>query len=61
MFQGVDYYGIEADLGSEARMIRDAVRQLVDREFLPVVRDHYRAGTFPLAIVPKLGEMGLLG
>ncbi|HEU5359959.1 MAG TPA: acyl-CoA dehydrogenase family protein [Candidatus Deferrimicrobiaceae bacterium] len=61
MFQGVDYYGIEGDLGSEARMIRDAVRQFVDREFLPFVRDHYRAGTFPLAIVPKLGEMGLLG
>jgi len=61
MFQGLDYYGIEGDLGSEACMIRDAVRQFVDREFLPVVRDHYRAGTFPLAIVPKLGEMGLLG
>ncbi len=61
MFQGGDYYGIEGDLGSEARMIRDAVRQFVDREFLPFVRDHYRAGTFPLAIVPKLGEMGLLG
>ncbi|UCD48049.1 MAG: acyl-CoA dehydrogenase family protein [Deltaproteobacteria bacterium] len=60
-FQGLDYYGIEGDLKSEARMIRDTVRQFVDREFLPVVRDHYRAGTFPLAIVPKLGEMGLLG
>jgi len=61
MFQGVDYYGIESDLGSEARMIRDSVRQFVEREFLPVVRDHFRAGTFPLEIVPKLGKMGLLG
>ena len=61
MFQGVDYYDIERDLGSEARMIRDSVRAFVDREFLPVVRDHFRAGTFPLDVVPKLGEMGLLG
>ena len=61
MFKGIDYYGIEGDLSGESRMIRDAVRQFVDREFLPIVRDHYRAGTFPLHLVPKLGEMGLLG
>lgn len=61
MFKGIDYYGIEGDLSGESRMIRDAVRQFVDREFLPFVRDHYRAGTFPLHLVPKLGEMGLLG
>ena len=61
MFKGIDYYGIEGDLSGESRMIRDAVRQFVDREFLPLVRDHYRAGTFPLHLVPKLGEMGLLG
>jgi len=61
MFKGIDYYGIEGDLSGESRMIRDAVRQFVDREFLPCVRDHYRAGTFPLHLVPKLGEMGLLG
>ena len=61
MYKGIDYYGIEGDLCGESRMIRDAVRQFVDREFLPIVRDHYRAGTFPLHLIPKLGEMGLLG
>jgi len=61
MFKGIDYYGIEGDLSGESRMIRDAVRKFVDREFLPIVRDHYRAGTFPLHLIPKLGEMGLLG
>lgn len=61
MFQGIDYYDLEESLSSEARMIRDSVRGFVEKEFLPIVRDHYRAGTFPKEIIPTLGEMGLLG
>jgi len=61
MFKGIDYYDLESGLSSEARMIRDSVRDFVDREFLPIVRDHYRAGGFPQHIIPMLGEMGLLG
>jgi glutaryl-CoA dehydrogenase len=61
MFNGIDYYDVEGDLSQEARMIRDAVRGFVEKEFLPIVRDHYRAGEFPRHIVPMLGEMGLLG
>jgi glutaryl-CoA dehydrogenase len=61
MSHGIDYYDIESELSGEARMARDTVRAFVEREFLPVVRDHYRAGTFPLHLFPKLGELGLLG
>jgi len=61
MFKGIDYYGLESGFSSEARMIRDSVRDFVDKEFLPIVRDHYRAGGFPTHIIPMLGEMGLLG
>jgi alkylation response protein AidB-like acyl-CoA dehydrogenase len=57
----LDYYDIEGDLSSEERMVRDTVRKFVAGEFLPLVRDHFRAGTFPLACIPKLGAMGLLG
>ncbi|MGE5246703.1 MAG: acyl-CoA dehydrogenase family protein [Verrucomicrobiota bacterium] len=61
MFNGIDYYDVESDLSQEARMIRDAVRGFVEKEFLPIVRDHYRAGGFPKHLIPMLGEMGLLG
>ena len=57
----LDYYDIERDLSSEERMTRDTVRKFVANEFLPVVREHFRAGTFPLDFIPKLGELGLLG
>src|SRR5207247_11132656 len=33
----------------------------VETEFLPVVTEHHRAGTFPLELIPKLGELGVFG
>ena len=60
-FRGVDYYGIEALLGEEERMVRDAVRDWVEAEFLPIIQTHHREGTFPTHLIPKLGEMGIFG
>ncbi|HEV8309048.1 MAG TPA: acyl-CoA dehydrogenase family protein [Methylomirabilota bacterium] len=60
-FRGVDYYAIESLFSEEERMVRDAVRDWVEAEFLPVVPEHHRAGTFPMELVPKLGELGVFG
>src|SRR5438874_13277711 len=60
-FRGVDYYEIEDLLSEEERMIRDAVRDWVESEFLPLITDHHRAGTFPVELIPKLGELGVFG
>src|SRR5213083_282393 len=60
-FRGVDYYGIEGLLSEEERMIRDAVRDWVEAEFLPIVPEHHRAGTFPMTLIPQLGELGVFG
>src|SRR5437762_11612203 len=60
-FRGVDYYGIENLLSEEERMIRDAIRDWVETEFLPLVTEHHRAGTFPVQLLPKLGELGVFG
>src|SRR5260221_14133055 len=57
----VDYYDVESDLSSEERMTRDTVRKFVANEFLPGIREHFRMGTFPVACIPRLGELGLLG
>jgi len=58
---GIDYYNLESDLSSEERLMRDTVRKFVTNEFLPIVREHFRAGTFPVSLIPQLGELGLLG
>src|SRR5256712_12146025 len=60
-FRGVDYYGIETLLSEDERMIRDAVRDWVEAEFIPIVPEPHRAGTFPVSLIPRLGELGVFG
>jgi glutaryl-CoA dehydrogenase len=60
-FEGVDFYNIDQHLSDEERMVRDLVRKWVDAEVLPIIEDHCRAGTFPMHVIPQIGEMGLLG
>jgi glutaryl-CoA dehydrogenase len=60
-FRGVDYYGIDDLLSEEERMVRDAVRDWVEAEFLPIVTEHHRAGTFPVDLIPRLGALGVFG
>ena len=42
-------------------MITQTVRQFVSEQFMPVVAGHHRSGTFPMDIIPRLGDMGALG
>lgn len=60
-YRGVDFYQFEASLGDEERSVRDTVRAFVDQRFLPRVREHHAAGTFPAGLARELGELGLLG
>jgi glutaryl-CoA dehydrogenase len=60
-FRGVDYYDLDGLLSEDERMIRDTVRDWVESEFLPLVIDAHRHGTFPAHLIPKLGEMGVFG
>ena len=61
MFKGLDYYDIDSVLSPEARLVRDTARAFVEREVLPIIRDHYRAGTFPGHLVPRMAELGMFG
>ena len=60
-FTGVDLYNIDAQLSEEERAVRDLVRSWVDDRIIPIIEQHCRAGTFPMHLVPEIGEMGLLG
>jgi len=60
-YQGVDFYQFSRNLSDEERSVRDTVRQFVDRRFMPLVRQHFKAGTFPTELIPELGSLGLLG
>jgi glutaryl-CoA dehydrogenase len=61
-FTGLDFLRLEEELSHEERMARDAVREFVSKEFLPVVQEHVRQdGSFPMELVPRMAELGLFG
>jgi len=60
-YQGTDFYLSDRLLTDEERAIRDATRQLVDDQVIPIIGEHFVAGTFPNELIPVMGEMGLLG
>ena len=56
-----DYYQIEEMFSEEERMVRDVARRFVDDEFLPRIQKSFREGSFPMELVPRLGQLGFLG
>jgi glutaryl-CoA dehydrogenase len=60
-FEGLDFYNIDAQLTDEERMVREAVREWVSDQVIPIIEGHCRAGTFPSDLIPQMAEMGLLG
>ncbi len=61
MTNPTDYYQIEEMLSEEERLVRDVARRFVDEEFLPRVQKSFREGSFPMDLVPRLGQLGFLG
>src|SRR3984893_12334522 len=46
---------------SDQILIRDTVRQFMEAELRPVIRQYERAETFPAAEIRRLGELGCCG
>jgi len=60
-FEPVDFYGIDDLLSKEERGHRDKIRVWVTERFLPAVRLHYAAGTFPMELVPEMAQRHAFG
>ena len=60
-FPGVDFLEFDSLLNDEERLVRQTARQFVDNEVLPIIEKHNREATFPLHLVPLLGELGFFG
>jgi len=57
----VDFYGTDALLSEEERLVRSTVARFVDERFLPIVAGHYEKATFPMEVVPELARLGVFG
>ena len=60
-YRGIDLLDIESQLTADERQVRDTVRSFVEAEALPAVVPHFREGTFPMGLVPRMGELGIFG
>ncbi len=61
-FEALDLYCIEDELEDDEKIVRDTVRDFVEKEFLPLIVEHVRRdGSFPMELVPKMAELGLFG
>jgi glutaryl-CoA dehydrogenase len=56
-----DLYAVDDLLSDDERLIRDTVRALVRDRVLPVIGDHFEAGTFPSELIAEVARLGLLG
>ncbi len=54
-------YDIEPLLTEDDKRRRDEIKQFVDEECLPIIAAHFDAGTFPMALIPRMAELGLFG
>jgi glutaryl-CoA dehydrogenase len=60
-FQGVDFMQLDELLNDEETLVRDTVRDFVDERVIPIIEDHYMAGTFPDQLIGEMAELGFLG
>ncbi len=60
-FPGVDFLDFDSLLSDEEKLVRHTARQFVDDEVIPIIEKHNRDATFPMHLVPQLGEMGFFG
>jgi glutaryl-CoA dehydrogenase len=56
-----DLYAVDDLLTDDERLIRDTVRAFVREQALPVIGEHFEAGTFPRELIPSIAQLGLLG
>src|ERR1700681_1836240 len=60
-FPGVDFLDFDSLLNDEELLARRTARQFVDEQVLPIIVKHNRDATFPMQLVPQLGELGFFG
>src|ERR1700752_3710462 len=60
-FRGVDYLCIDSLFSGQELLVRQTARQFVDERVLPVIKEHFRAATFPKELIAEMGQLGFFG
>ena len=60
-FRGVDYLCIDSLFSEQELLVRQTARKFVDERVAPVIKEHFRASTFPKELVAEMGQLGFFG
>ncbi|MFP4469817.1 MAG: acyl-CoA dehydrogenase family protein [Bacteroidales bacterium] len=61
LFEAPDHYLVDELFTDEHKIIREAVRDWVNRAVKPIIEEHYEQGKFPRHLVKEMGELGTFG
>ena len=56
-----DFLLLDNQLSIEEKLTRDSVKRFVAEQVLPIMPAAYETARFPIELIPKLGELGVLG
>ena len=58
---GPDFCNITTLLTDEELLIQKTANEFVTKEFMPLINEYYEKGSFPVELIPKMGELGFFG
>src|SRR6516162_6224757 len=60
-YKGVDYFAVDSLLSDQELLVRQTARRFSSEQAVPLIRDCYRDGRFPVELVPEMADLGFLG
>jgi len=57
----LDFIDFDSLLSDDERLVRDSVRRFVSERAEPLIRRHFRDGTFPQELIGEMAELGFFG
>ncbi|MGH9356615.1 MAG: acyl-CoA dehydrogenase family protein, partial [Terriglobia bacterium] len=60
-FKDVDFVQFDSLLSQEEKLVRQTVREFINREVVPYIEEWNREARFPRHLVKPMGKLGLLG
>ena len=52
---------IDSLFSEQELLVRQTARRFVDERVLPVIKEHFRAATFPKELIAEMGQLGFFG
>ena len=60
-YEHLNYMNEDSLLTDDELMVRQTIRDFVTKEVIPVLQEAHRQEKFPMQLIPRFGEMGVLG